>query len=270
MLTTSEIIKKYKLQTKKSFGQNFLLDSNLTDKVAKCAGDLINYEVLEIGPGPGGLTRSILKINPKKLIVIETDERCIQALEKEFIKYRDKLKIISADALRIKEADYFKNKIKIISNLPYNIGTVLLFKWLSNAQNFESLTLMFQKEVAERIVAKPCTKQYGRLSIMCQFLCDVNKHFDIKPTAFVPQPKVTSSVVSLYPKKEYCVKDVNINNLSKLTQLLFSQRRKMVKSILKSKPNAKEILKKCDISENKRPEELSIKNFALLSKELEL
>lgn len=266
MLTTSEIIKKYLLRTKKSLGQHFLLNSSLTDKIAKCAGDLKNFSVLEIGPGPGCLTRSILDAGAKEVVAIETDERCINALDKEFQIYGERLRLVQADALKIKEVDYVKPKFKIISNLPYNIGTVLLFKWLDQIENFESLTLMFQKEVAERIIAKPNTKQYGRLSVMCQFLCDAKKHFDIKPSAFSPPPKVMSSVISLYPKKSE-TKSVDINKLSEVCKILFGQRRKMIKSSLsKLTDNVDEFIRQTGINPTLRPEQLSVSEIVGIAK----
>jgi len=171
--TTSELIKKYSLDAKKSLGQNFILDKNITDKIAKSAGNLSEYEILEIGPGPGALTRSILDAGAKKLTVIEKDERCLAALAelKEF--YGKRLEIINADALEVSEEALFAGsaeKIKIIANLPYNIGTVLLLKWLKIMPKIASITIMLQKEVIDRIVAKPNTKHYGRLSVMVNHL----------------------------------------------------------------------------------------------------
>lgn len=267
-LTTSEIIKKYNLQTKKSFGQNFLLDSNLTDKIVKCAGDLKNFEVLEIGAGAGGLTQSILKAGAKKVVAIEFDERCVNALKNEMKEYGNRFELIQADAIKIKETDYLKPKFKVIANLPYNIGTVLLFKWLKELENFESLTLMFQKEVAERITAKPNTKQYGRLSVMTQFVCDVKKHFDVNPKAFTPPPKVTSSVISLYPRKPI-MDDVDMEKLSLVCKTLFGQRRKIIRTTLKKLvKNVDEFLSELKIEGGRRPEQLSLIEFGRIAERI--
>jgi 16S rRNA (adenine1518-N6/adenine1519-N6)-dimethyltransferase len=267
-LSTLEIIKKYKLQTKKSFGQNFLLNNHLTDKIAQCAGDLKNFEVLEIGPGPGGLTRSILKLGAKKVFAVEMDERCVNALKNEMTEYGKTFELIQADALTIKETDYLKPKFKIIANLPYNISAVLLFKWLDELELFESLTLMFQKEVAERIVAKPRTKQYGRLSVMTQFVCDAKKEFDVGSNAFMPAPKVTSSVITLYPRAPL-MEDIDMKTLSLVCKTLFGQRRKVIRTSLKKLVlNAEELLNKLEIDSGKRAEELSLEEFGKIAKEI--
>lgn len=267
-LTTSEIIKKYKLQTKKSFGQNFLLDSNLTDKVARCAGDLNDFEVLEIGPGPGGLTQSILRLGAKKVVAFEMDERCVKALNEEMREYGERFEIVQGDAIKLKETDYLKPKFKVIANLPYNVGTVLLFKWLGELENFESLTLMFQKEVAERIIAKPNTKQYGRLSVMTQFVCDTKRGFDIKPSAFTPPPKVMSSVITLYPRKPL-LNGVDIDKLSSVCKTLFGQRRKVIRTTLKKLvDDVDEFLNKVGIDGGLRPAQLSLEEFGVIAKGL--
>lgn len=262
MLSTSEIIKKYNLYTKKSFGQNFLTQKELLNKIVSYAGDLTNSNVLEIGTGPAGLTTAILENKAKKLITIDADERCIDIAKIEIKPYFDNLEVVFADALTINEKELFNNNnFKIIANLPYNIGTTLLFKWLENCiENIDNITLLLQKEVVERIVAKNNTKDYGRLSVMCQYLCDVKKCFDISPQAFFPPPKVISSVVSLTPKKDI---DVNIiKPLSNLCKLLFNQRRKTIYNNLKSQyKNAEFILQKCNIDKNIRVEQLEIKDF---------
>lgn len=262
MLSTNEIIKKYNLYTKKSFGQNFLTQKELLNKIVSYAGDLTNSNVLEIGTGPAGLTTAILENKAKKLITIDADERCIDIAKIEIKPYFDNLEVVFADALNINEKELFNNNnFKIIANLPYNIGTTLLFKWLENCiENIDNITLLLQKEVVERIVAKNNTKDYGRLSVMCQYLCDVKKCFDISPQAFFPPPKVVSSVVSLTPKKDI---DVNIiKPLSNLCKLLFNQRRKTIYNNLKSQyKNAEFILQKCNIDKNIRVEQLEIKDF---------
>jgi 16S rRNA (adenine1518-N6/adenine1519-N6)-dimethyltransferase len=266
MLTTSEIVKKYQLVTKKSLAQNFLLDSNITDKVVKCAGDLNGVEVLEIGCGPGGLTQSILKAGAKKVVVFEMDKRCVDILQAEFKpNFGDRIEIVEGDALAINEREYLKKPCKIIANLPYNIATKLLFQWLEHADYFESMTLMFQREVADRICAKPKTKAYGRVSVMAQFLCEVEKNFDIKPTAFIPPPKVVSSVVTLVPRKKKLLEEVDVDRLSKVCEVLFGQRRKIIKSKLQALGISETEAVKIGIDPNARAEELSVMDFARLA-----
>lgn len=263
--TTSQLLKKYHLDAKKSFGQNFILDGNLTDKIVRCAGELGNSEVLEIGPGPGGLTRSILRANPKKLTVIDRDLRFIPLLE-EIKSYYPQLEIINDDALKIDENKLITKKpFKIISNLPYNIGTPLLFKWLENYQNIALMILMLQKEVVERIVAKPGTKKYGRISVMANFLCETEYLFDVHPSNFVPPPKVTSAIVKIIPREKPFM-EVDLKLLARITQAAFGQRRKMIRSSLKSLGiDVEDLLKKCAIDGSKRAEELSLKEFGLLA-----
>jgi 16S rRNA (adenine1518-N6/adenine1519-N6)-dimethyltransferase len=267
--STSQLIKKYQLDAKKSLGQNFILDSNLTDKIARSAGDLQNFEVLEIGPGPGGLTRSILKNNPKKLTVIEQDQRVIPLLEEIKSYYPENLFIVNDDALKIDENKLITGKpFKIIANLPYNIGTVLLFKWLENYQNISSMVLMLQKEVVERIVAKAGTKKFGRISVMVNFLCETEYLFDINPAAFTPPPKVTSSLVKITPRAKPLM-DVDIKILGQITQAAFGQRRKMIRSSLKPLGvDIEVLLGKCKIDPTFRAEQLQLKDFGLLAQYL--
>lgn len=273
LLTTSELIKKHGLDAKKSLGQNFILDKNFTDKIAKSAGDLREFEVLEVGPGPGSLTRSILDAGVKKLTVIEKDERCLAALAelKEF--YGARLEIISADALEIDEVELFSHvfargeKIKIIANLPYNIGTVLLIKWLKIAPKIASLTLMLQKEVVDRIVAKPSSQHYGRLAVMVNHLAQSKMLFTANRSIFTPPPKVTSAIVEVVPQEG--LSNIEFKRLEKIVAAAFSQRRKMIKSALKNFPfvncDAAEALKKCNIDGNLRAENLTIQQFCQLS-----
>ncbi|MCE3255701.1 MAG: rRNA ((1518)-N(6)/adenine(1519)-N(6))-dimethyltransferase [Rickettsiaceae bacterium] len=265
MLSTSETIKKYGLNAKRSLGQNFILDANLTDKIARQAGDLQNFHVLEIGGGPGGLTRSILKLNPKKLTVIEQDDRCIAALEELKAFYPNQLEIIKGDALKFNVAEFCAGKkIKIIANLPYNIATELLFRWIKNCQNIELMILMFQKEVVDRITAKTGSKAFGRLAVMANFFCDTKKLFDISPKSFTPSPKVTSSLVMISPKAKP-VADIEFGKLEKVCAAAFSQRRKMLKSSLKSfYPDAENWLKRCEIDANLRAEQLTLEQFGKL------
>lgn len=260
-----EIVNKYELNAKKNFGQNFLFDLNITDKIVRAAGDLSNHTVIEVGPGPGALTRSILKANPKKLIAIDMDSRCIAVIKDYLLPaYPDKLEIIEQDALRF-DMGKIEGRIKIIANLPYNISTKLLLGWLDNLSKIDKMVLMFQKEVAERLVASPCSKDYGRLSVKTQWLCDVEKEFDLSPQNFFPPPKVTSTVVSICPyKKPLFNADAEV--LEKICAAVFSQRRKMLKVSLKQlSDNPVEILERAGIDEKRRPEELSVEEFCKLS-----
>ncbi len=267
--STSELIKKYGLNAKKSLGQNFILDKNFTDKIVKSCGDLSEFEVLEIGPGPGSLTRSILDANPKKLIAIEKDLRCIEALKELQNFYPEKLEIINQDALEIDEKSFFSNKkFKIIANLPYNIGTVLLFKWLKIADRIFSMHLMLQKEVVERIIAKPNENHYGRLAVMVNFLCHTRMVFEVNRTVFTPPPKVTSAIVEIIPR-EKPLYDVEFKKLEKTVAAAFNQRRKMIKSSLKSiNPNAENLLKNLNINPTLRAENLTIEQFCQIATHL--
>src|SRR5690606_17643901 len=197
-----EVIAQYGLNTDKSLGQNFLLDLNLTGRIARSGGKLDGATVIEIGPGPGGLTRAILEAGAARLIVIEKDRRCLPALADIAACYPGRLEVVEGDALEVDETTLFEGKARIIANLPYNIATPLLLKWLRRREHFLSLTLMFQKEVADRITALPRSKAYGRLSILAQWLCETRREFDISPRAFTPPPKVTSTVVTLIPREE--------------------------------------------------------------------
>lgn len=256
-----EVIVRYNLLPKKSLGQNFLLDENVTQKIVKVAGNLNGYRVIEIGPGPGGLTRSILDFGVDELIAIEMDENCVQALES--LK-DERLTVLHQDALKIDFASLFTSEkpIRIIANLPYNIGTELLFKWLPLIDKIDSLTLMFQKEVVDRIVAKPSTKDYGRLSIMVQWLADVYRVFDLAPHLFTPPPKVTSSVVHIIPKGQAL--SVEFKAMEQLVKQAFSKRRKMLKSTFKGILDA-DIFLKAGIDPTRRAETLSIQEFIRLA-----
>lgn len=260
-----EVINKFDLAPKKNLGQNFLLDQNITDKIVRFAKITPEQNILEIGPGPGGLTRSILAANPKSLTVVEQDRRCINALEELKLVY-SKLNIIHDDAIKVKEAEIVPVKSKIIANLPYNIGTLLLCKWLENVEFWSGFTLMFQKEVAERIMAKPSTKAYGRLSVISQLLCDIEWHFDLPPEAFFPPPKITSSVISLYPKMNLPKKEI-INSVELITKILFNQRRKMLRATLKQvHTDIESLVYNTNIELTQRPEELSVEQFVQVAK----
>jgi 16S rRNA (adenine1518-N6/adenine1519-N6)-dimethyltransferase len=262
----STILKSYNILPDKKLGQNFLLDQNLTDKIARQAGDLSKNIVLEIGAGPGGLTRSLLKYGAKKVIAVERDNRCILALKELQNHYPDRLEVIAGDALAIEEEKILTGPAKIIANLPYNISTVLLFKWLAKIQLFDCLTLMFQKEVADRIVAEPGNKQFGKISVMAQNLCETISHFDISPLAFFPPPKVTSTVISIIPRSQPICK-VSQDELSNLCNILFQQRRKMLRVTLKNLLNEQAIMA-LGIKPTSRPEELTIEQFGWLAEAL--
>jgi len=261
-----DVIAKHNLAAKKSLGQHFLLDLNLTGRVARAAGDLSNCSVIEIGPGPGGLTRALLAEGAKKVIAIERDQRPIAALNEIANAYPGRLEIIEGDALEIDPASLCDGPRKIVANLPYNISTQLVLNWLEKITEYDCLTLMFQKEVAERLAAQPRSKNYGRLSVLTQWLCEVRLNFNIKPTAFTPPPKVMSTVATLVPRAKPLV-DVPQEKLEKVTQAAFGQRRKMLRASLKSLGvNGEELARRAGIEPTKRAEELSVEDFCALVK----
>lgn len=229
-----EVIAEHGLRAKKELGQNFLLDLNLTARIARSAGDLADVTVIEVGPGPGGLTRALLGAGAKKVIAIERDERTLPALEQISNAYPGRLEVISADALEIDYAALAEGRTKIVANLPYNIATPLLTGWLSQEPWpawFESLTLMFQREVAERIVAKPGDKAYGRLGVLAGWRGEARIAMNLDRNAFTPPPKVTSSVVHIVPKP--VEPGVPVRALEEVTRHAFGQRRKMIRQSLK-------------------------------------
>ena len=259
---------KHGITPLKKYGQNFIFDQSLCDKIVRQSAINKDSHILEIGPGTAGLTRSILSIFPKKLSVIETDARCLPLLE-EIKQYYSSLEIIHADALKTMLSDVRSTlpstKLHIISNLPYNIGTKLLINWLYQIDNIQNMTLMLQKEVVDRIISLPNNKIYGRLSIICQLLCDVHKCFDVSPKAFYPEPKIWSSIVHLTPKTTRpSLKILTI--LEKITCHAFSNRRKMLKSSLKNiVPNIVDILDSNKINSNLRAENLSPDDYLRIS-----
>ncbi|MBL4613386.1 MAG: 16S rRNA (adenine(1518)-N(6)/adenine(1519)-N(6))-dimethyltransferase RsmA [Magnetovibrio sp.] len=261
-----DVIAKHQLAAKKQLGQNFLLDLNLTSRIARTAGDLSNTTVIEVGPGPGGLTRAILAAGAKKLVAVERDERCIDALNAYLAPaYPDRFTVLFGDALEQDFEALAPAPRRIMSNLPYNIATPLLIGWLKNIQAFEGLTLMFQKEVADRITALPRTKAYGRLSIMSQWLCEVRAEFNIDARAFTPPPKVQSSVVSFIPRPQPLA-PASWDAMEKVCATAFGQRRKMLRQSLKS---LKLDIEAVGIKETARAEELSVENFAALARQLD-
>ncbi len=261
--TIKETLKKNNVKINKSLGQNFLFDLNLTDKIVKNS-EPICPTVIEIGPGPGGLTRSILKKKPNVLYTIDKDTQSEKMLIDIKKIYRDNLIIITDDALHYPIWELGDSPRQVIANLPYNTGTKMLTSWLKHIQHFDLLTLMFQKEVADRIVAKQGSKNYGRLSILTNWLTKSKKLFDIPSEAFIPRPKITSSVIQLKPLHKPLY-DVSFESIEKITQMAFSQRRKMIKTSLK-KVNGQIILKELNISPNLRPENLSIIDFCKIAK----
>lgn len=272
LLSLKETVEKYGLLAKKSLGQNFLLDCNITDKIIRCSlakqglPDFSGAEVYEVGPGPGGLTRAILKANPQILTVIEMDSRCIEIMHEIQNVVGEKLQIVEGDALKFDFSDNKENLPQhIISNLPYNISVPLLIGWLKNMQNFKSLTLMFQKEVAERIMADAGNKNYGRISVLAQLVCKIDKLFDLNPSCFVPAPKIWSSVLLFQPRAEIIAPEI-LQRVEKITELAFGQRRKMIRQSLKSLPNLEEICRQIGIEATMRAENITPEQYLQLAK----
>ncbi len=256
------------IKAKKSLGQNFLIDQFILEKITNIV--LIqDQNILEIGPGTGNLTSFILKKNPKKVCVIEKDESLVSKLRENF---KDKIQIINKDILKIDETLLFKEKVIVFGNLPYNISTEIITKWIINLNEkfwFNSLILMFQKEVADRIIAEFNTSNYGRLSIICNWKLNIKKICDIKPEAFSPKPKIDSSLLLFYPKKNY-IKFKDPNNLEKITRIFFNQRRKMLKKPFNQLFNGNQkVLDKLKINLNLRPQNLSLDTYYKLTYEYE-
>ena len=266
-----EVIREYSLSARKSLGQNFLLDLNLTARIARAAGPLEDATVIEIGPGPGGLTRALLALGAAHVIAVEHDERVIPALENIARRYPGRLEIINADALTFDPKPYLgSTKAKIVANLPYNIATNLLIGWLSIEPWppwYDMMVLMFQREVAERIVARADEEAYGRLGVLANWRAETKILFDISPAAFVPQPKVTSSVVRLVPRQtpEPCDRRA----LEQVAAAAFNQRRKMLRQSLKSLPaDPLKLLAAADIDPTRRAETVPISGFVAMAREL--
>ena len=266
-----EVISKYELSARKSLGQNFLLDLNLTAKIARQAGDLSICDVLEIGPGPGGLTRGLLAEGARRVLAIEKDDRCIPALQEISEAYPNKLEVILGDALDIDALTHLTPPIRVAANLPYNVGTELLVRWLTPKvwpPFWQSLTLMFQKEVAERIVATPGNKAYGRLAVLAQWRSDAKIVINLPPEAFSPQPKVSSAVVHLTALKEPRF-EANAEVLSRVVAAAFNQRRKMLRASLKSvAPDIEDRLMAAGLKPTDRAEQISVEGFCALAREV--
>lgn len=260
-----DVIAAHGLNAKKSLGQHFLLDLNLTRRIVRAAGDLNGHSVIEIGPGPGGLTRALVESEAKAIFAIEKDTRCIEALQPLVIAANGRLQLIEGDALKVDASTLGAAPRSVIANLPYNVGTQLLIDWLQQADAFTQFVLMFQKEVAQRIVAKPDTEAYGRLSVICQFLCDCNLAFTIPARAFTPPPKVDSAVVVLKVKRG--APEVPLSALEKVTAAAFGKRRKMLRSIFKDKLGDAGFAA-IGIKPEARGEALSVADFVRLAKAL--
>ena len=263
-----EVIARHGLGAKKSLGQNFLFDLNLTRRIARAAAPLEEFTVVEVGPGPGGLTRALLAEGAGRVIAIERDTRALAALAEIASAFPDRLSVIAGDALETDWISLVTGPAKIAANLPYNIATALLIGWIA-AETwppwYSSLTLMFQKEVAERIVAKPGGKAYGRLSVLCQWRCEARKLFDVNRSAFTPPPKVTSSIVHLVPRarpEPQC----SVAALERVTAAAFGQRRKMLRSSLRSLVSEPEVLlAKAGIDPGLRAEQVPPEGFGRLA-----
>jgi 16S rRNA (adenine1518-N6/adenine1519-N6)-dimethyltransferase len=262
----SNLLKHYGILADKKLGQHFLFDLNITDKIVRASGPIIDHTVIEVGPGPGALTRSILMANPKAVIALDMDPRFIHMLNDHLTPVSEgKLTVLKQDALTY---DYtlVDKPVRIIANLPYNISTELLFRWLPNISRFSSLTLMLQKEVAERLYAKPNSKAYGRISILLQLYCDISPVCDISPQSFYPPPKVMSTVVHIVPKAALR-SDVNMETLERVLKASFGLRRKTLRVSLKTlSPHSAEIIERAGIDPGLRPEALSLDDFCALSR----
>ena len=263
-----DVISRHQLRAKKSLGQNFLLDLNLTSKIARYAGNLDQFDILEIGPGPGGLTRSLLHEGARKVVAIEKDNRCIEALEEIQATFPGRLKLLQGDALSTNASEHLADPVRIIANLPYNIGTELLVRWLTSKtwpSFWQSMTLMFQKEVANRIVASPGSKAYGRLSVMSQWRCDTKIAFNVPATAFTPPPKVESALVHFEALKEPKF-PAEVEVLEFLVSKAFNQRRKMLRGALKGYfQNVEEGLVSIGVLPTKRAEDITVQEYCAMS-----
>ena len=267
-----DVIRAHDLRAKKSFGQNFLLDLNLTARIARAAGDLTSADVLEIGPGPGGLTRGLLAEGARHVLAIEKDPRCLPALSEIAAAYPGRLTVLEGDALTLDPLSHLQPPIKVVANLPYNVGTELLIRWMTPdiwPPFWDSLTLMFQREVAERIVAQPGSKAYGRLALMAQWRAETRIVLSLPPEAFTPPPKVSSAVVHITrlaaPRFPAPAK-----LLEKLVAAGFNQRRKMLRAALRGlHPQMEDLLRLADIPSTARAEEIDLERWCRLARHLD-
>lgn len=263
MSTVKERVERFELNAKKALGQNFILDTNLLTKMAKMAlvGTHPNI-VIEIGPGPGGLTQALLE-QGAHVIAVEKDERCTTVLQELLDMYPDSFQLINADALQVKEETLGEPTRVIVANLPYNISTVLLTKWLAQINQFEALTLMFQKEVADRLTAQPNSKTYGRLSVLTQWLCQVDELMVLPPAVFTPRPKIMSSLVRLTPRQQ--IESADFNVMERVLAVAFNQRRKMLRSALKPLGDVERLCLLAGIDSTKRAENLTVQEYVRLA-----
>jgi 16S rRNA (adenine1518-N6/adenine1519-N6)-dimethyltransferase len=265
-----DVIREHGLAARKSLGQNFLLDLNLTARIARAAGPFEDVTVVEIGPGPGGLTRALLATGARKVLAIERDERCVAALADIARAYPDRLAVIAGDALCLDlSRDLGEGPARIVANLPYNIATALLVSWLTTEWPpwYDRMVLMFQREVAERIVAAPGSKHYGRLSVLARWRTEPRILFDIAPSAFVPPPKVTSSLVELVPRAAPLACDLGM--LERMTAAAFGQRRKMLRQSLRQLGlDPAPLLAAAGIESTERAENISVEGFVALARAL--
>lgn len=260
-----ETIAAHGLDARKRFGQHFLLDLNLTRRIARAAAPLHDGTVIEVGPGPGGLTRALLLEGAGHVVAVEVDPRAIEALRDLQAAAAGRLEIIQGDALSIDMATLGPAPRRIVANLPYNVSTALLVRWLHAADDIADMVLMFQKEVVDRLAGTPRSKDYGRLSVLAQHVCEVRRLFDVPPSAFVPPPKVTSSVVRLTPRPADR-RLVDLSRLEKVTAAAFGQRRKMLRgSLLGLFPDPATVLEQLGLSPRARAEELAVADFVRLA-----
>ncbi len=259
-----DVIRTHDLQPRKGLGQHFLLDLGLTARIARVAGDITDGTTIEIGPGPGGLTRSLLNAGAT-VIAIEKDERCLAPLAEIVDAWPGKLEVMQGDALRIDASALGSAPRRVIANLPYNIGTELLVRWLSKPEAFTSITAMIQKEVADRIVAGPGSKTFGRLSVFAGWRWETKRALDVPPEAFTPPPKVESTVIHMVPL-ERPVAEADASTLSRVTAATFGQRRKMLRSSLKTLGDAQSLCATAGIDPTLRPEQISVADFCALAR----
>ncbi len=265
-----EVIARHGLAARHALGQHFLLDLNLTGRIARAAGDLAAGTTIEIGPGPGGLTRALLAHGAARVIAVERDERCLPALAEIAAAFPGRLEIVAGDALQIDASRLGSSPRRIVANLPYNVATPLLLAWLAKADRFERLVLMFQREVASRLIAAPRSKDYGRLAIATQWRCQARRLFDIPPRAFTPPPKVTSSLVELLPRLTPLA-PADPLLLERVTAAAFGQRRKMLRQSLRGVTgDPARLLADAGIAETRRAEELTVAEFAALAEALKI
>lgn len=260
-----DVIAAHGLAARKSLGQHFLLDLNLTGRIARSAGDLATGTTIEIGPGPGGLTRALLDAGARHVVAIERDDRAIAIQQEIAAAYPGRLEIVATDALEVDVATLGDEPRRIVANLPYNISTALLLQWLRRVATFESMTLMFQAEVVDRLAAQPRTPHYGRLSVITQWLCEVRPLFNVDKRAFTPPPSVMSTVVKLLPRPEPLA-PARFETLEKVTAAAFGQRRKMLRSSLKPLGDADALIAAAGLEPTARAEEVPVAGFCALAR----